>query len=90
MQETYLEVTYRGGEPLGAYLYLPRQEGDRSVRIEQHRAGLLADLTADGRPIGVEIGIPSLVTIEAVNELLAAYGLGPIDAVELAPLQKVA
>jgi len=90
MQEIYLEVTYRSGQPLGAYLYLPRREGDRSVRVEQHRAGLLADLAADGRPIGIEIGFPSLVSIEAVNEVLAAYGLEPIDAVELAPLQEVA
>jgi len=90
MREIYLDVTYQGGLPLGAYLYLPRQDGDRSVRAEQHPAGLIADLTADGRPIGIEIGFPSLVTIEAVNEALVAYGLEPIDAVELAPLLEVA
>jgi len=90
MQETYLEVTFRGGQPLAAYLYLPRQEGDRSVRVQEHRAGLLVDLTADGRPIGIEIAIPALVTVEAVNEILAAYGLEPIDSVELTPLRRVA
>ncbi|MCY2994732.1 MAG: hypothetical protein NTY19_43755 [Planctomycetota bacterium] len=90
MQGTYLEVTFRGGQPLAAYLYLPRQEGDRSARVQKHRAGLLVDLTADGRPIGIEIAIPALVTVEAVNEILAAYGLEPIDSVELTPLRKVA
>ena len=90
MQGTYLEVTFRGGQPLAAYLYLPRQEGDRSARVQKHRAGLLVDLTADGRPIGIEIAIPALVTVEAVNEILAAYGLEPIDSVELTPLRRVA
>jgi len=90
MQGTYLEVTFRGGQPLAAYLYLPRQEGDRSARVEKHRAGLLVDLTADCRPIGIEIAIPALVTVEAVNEILANYGLEPIDSVELTPLRRVA
>ncbi len=90
MQGTYLEVTFRGGKPLAAYLYLPRQENAQSVRVEKHRAGLLVDLTADGRPLGIEMTIPALVTVEAVNEVLAAYGLEPIDSVELAPLRRAA
>jgi hypothetical protein len=48
------------------------------------------DLTADGRPIGIEIAIPALATVEAVNEILASYGLEPIDSMELTPLRKVA
>ena len=47
-------------------------------------------ITADGRPIGIEIAIPSLVTVEAVNEVLTSYGLQPIDAAELAPLKNAA
>ena len=90
MRGSYLEVTYRGGQPLAAYLYLPRQEGDRSVRVQKHRAGLLVDLTADGRPIGIEMAVPALVTVEAVNEVLVSYGLEPLDAVELAPLRSAA
>lgn len=42
MRETYLEVTFRGGQPLAAYLFLPRQEGDRSARVEKHRHPLAA------------------------------------------------
>jgi hypothetical protein len=90
MQEICLDVTFQGSEPLGAYLYLPRQNGDRSVHAEQHRAGLIADLTADGRLIGIEIGYPDLVTVEAVNEVLDSYGLEPLDPEELAPLLRVA
>lgn len=90
MKETYLEVTYRGGEPLAAYLYLPRKEGDRSTRAEKRGAGLVVDLAGDGRPIGIEIAIPALVTVEAVNQVLASYGLAPIDPAELAPLKSAA
>jgi hypothetical protein len=90
MRGTYLEVTFRGGQPLAAYLYLPRQQGDRSARVQKRLAGLLVDLTEDGRPMGIEIAIPALVTVEAVNEILAEYGLEPLQPAELAPLGKVA
>jgi hypothetical protein len=90
MHESYLEVTYRGGQPLAAYYYLPRKEGDKSARVEKRGAGLLVDLTDDGRPIGIEIAIPALVTVDAVNEILQSYGLPPIDPAELNPLKKAA
>jgi hypothetical protein len=90
MHGTYLEVTFRAGRPLAAYLYLPKQEGDKGARVEKHGAGLLVDLTADGRPIGIEIAIPTLVTVEAVNQILTSYGLEPVDSVELSPLRQAA
>jgi hypothetical protein len=52
---------------------LPSEEGDRRARVEKHSTGLLVDLSDDGRPIGIEIAIPSLVTVEAVNKILEAY-----------------
>jgi|CXWL01.1.fsa_nt_gi hypothetical protein len=88
MHQNYLEVTFRGGIPLAAYYYLPRRAGDKCVRVEKHGVGLLVDLAADGRPIGVEIAIPKLVTVDSVNAVLKAYGLQPIDADELAPLHR--
>jgi hypothetical protein len=90
MQQSYLEVTFRGGKPLAAYYYLPRRTDDRCVRVEKHGAGLLVDLSADGRPLGIEIAIPTLVTVDSLNAVLAAYGLHPIDPVELAPLNHAA
>jgi hypothetical protein len=87
MHERYLEVTFRAGKPLAAYYYLPRNEGDTSERVEKRGAGLLVDLTKDGRPIGIEIAIPSLVTADAVNEVLQSYGFPPVAAIELAPLK---
>ena len=90
MHKSYLEVTFRGGKPVAAYYYLPRNSEDRSAQVKKHQTGLLVDLTADGRPIGIEIAIPSLVTLEVINEVLASYGLEPIDAAELSPLQQAA
>lgn len=90
MHNCYLEVTFRGGKPLAAYYYLPRTTEDKSVRVENRGPGLLVDLTADGRPIGIEIAIPSLVTLESINEILTQYGFEPIDALELRPLKQAA
>ncbi len=55
MTNPYLEITFRKGRPFAAYLYLPRQSTDRSVRTEQYEGGVVIDFTEDGRPIGVEI-----------------------------------
>jgi hypothetical protein len=90
MKDVYLEVTFRRGELLAGYLYLPRKEGDKSVQVKKHGAGMLVDLAADGRPIGIELAIPSLVTHEAVNALLASYGLEQVDEAELVPFKTAA
>jgi hypothetical protein len=60
MNEPYLEVTYRKGKPLAAYLYLPRRTGDVSARVEPRGDGYLVDWAVDGRPIGIEMPSPSL------------------------------
>ena len=90
MRECYFEVTFRHGKPMAAYYYLPRSEGDTSARVEKRSARMLVDLTSDGRPIGIEISIPSLVTVDAVNAILQSYGSQPIPESELAPLRSAA
>ncbi|HEY3246380.1 MAG TPA: DUF2283 domain-containing protein [Phycisphaerae bacterium] len=86
MRTTYLEVTFRKGKPLAAYLYLPRREGDVSVRTERAETGLLIDYAADGRPIGIEITAPSRVSLESLNRVLAAARQAPATPIDLAPL----
>ena len=54
MKHSYLDVTYRKGRALAAYLYRPRRDGDTSHRTEQVAGGLIVDFAADGRPIGIE------------------------------------
>ena len=82
----YLELTYWRGKPKAGYLHLSRQEGERSVRCRKAGSGLVVDYAADGKPIGIEITAPSVVSSEAINALLAELHLGAMGEEELAPL----
>jgi uncharacterized protein YuzE len=86
MNQRYLEVTFRDGKPIAAYLYLPRMTSDASVRTERHEGGLILDFTEDGRAIGIEITAPSVVSLDALNHALAAIHQEPASSSELAPL----
>jgi uncharacterized protein YuzE len=82
----YLEVTFRKGEPLAAYLYLQREPGDRSTRTVKHESGLLIDFAVDGRPIGIEITAPRKLSIHALNQALACAHQPPAREEDVAPL----
>ena len=82
----FLEITYRKGKPLAAYLYLPRSPGDTSRRTEQQHAGLVIDYAEDGRPIGIEITAPGKLTLASLNQALAVANQEPASADEVAPL----
>ena len=43
MKQPYLEVTYRRGRALAAYLYLPRTDGEKSVRTRRAEPGLIPE-----------------------------------------------
>ncbi len=87
MKQTYLEVTYRHGRPLAAYLYLPREKGDKSVRTEKVGAGMVIDFSQDGKAIGVEMTAPSMVTASNLNRVLTELGIPPITGEDLTPLK---
>ena len=84
--EESLEVTYRKGRPFAAYYRLPRREGDRVERSRVCEAGLVADLSPDGRPIGIEITAPDQLDAATFNRVLASLGLDAVDPAVLAPL----
>lgn len=86
MSMTELTVTYYQGKALAAYFPLPRKSGDHAVQSKQVEAGLVVDFAADGRPIGIEIVSPSLVTLDAVNRVLKTLNLPPISGEVLSPL----
>lgn len=90
MHERYLEVTYRRGKPVAAYLYLPRHENDKSRRVVQEGQGIVVDITEDDRPIGIEILSPQHVSLALLNAVLAKYALPPLDRQEMGPLAAVA
>lgn len=86
MKHSYLEVTYRKGRALAAYYYLPRRDGDKSVRTERIEGGLLVDFASDGRAIGVEITSPSRVDVRALSDVLVRLGQEAVRSEDLAPL----
>jgi uncharacterized protein YuzE len=86
MKHAYLDVTYRKGRPLAAYYYLPRRDGDKSARTQRVDGGLLVDLSADGRAIGIEIPSPDRLDLAVLNEVLVRLGHQPVDRQELGPL----
>lgn len=91
MRTPYLEVTYRRGKPLAAYLYLPRAAGDRSSHTRRLDGGLIVDYTAAGKPIGIEMTAPGQASVADLNQVLAE--LFPNEArpaltdADLAPLR---
>lgn len=87
MKDAYLEVTFRRGCPLAAYLYLPRRASDESHRTSYLEAGLVVDFNQDGSPIGIEITAPSKLTLDAVNKVLRALGQPGVTRADLAPLR---
>jgi hypothetical protein len=86
MKHRYLEVTFRKGKPLAAYLYLPRPAGTKAARTTDAGKGLRVDFDAQGTPIGVEITAPALVTVAQLNELLVPLGVARVEPEEWSPL----
>jgi uncharacterized protein YuzE len=87
MKEPYLEVTYRKGQALAAYFYLPRTGRQKSVRTRQVDRGLIVDFAANGKPIGIEITAPEQLTLATLNRLLKELGFAPVRRADLAPLR---
>jgi len=87
MKEPYLEVTYRHGHPMVAYLYLPRATLDKSYRTSKADPGMIIDYTENGKPIGIEITAPSKVTINDLNKVLYSIGVAELTSDDIAPLK---
>ncbi len=87
MRDRYLEITFRKGRPLAAYLYFPRNVRARSVRTDKIRKGFLVDYEAEGHPIGLEVTAPTHVTSDQINEVLKELNVPLLDPEEFAPLR---
>lgn len=86
MKEPYLEVTFRHGRALAAYLYLPRDLEEKSARTKRVESGLIIDFSASGNPIGIEITAPGQISLAAINRVLKDLGRPPVTQADLAPL----
>ncbi len=87
MKNSYLEVTFRRGRPMAAYLYLPREPRDKSYRTERTAPGLVIDFNRSGKPIGIEITAPAKLSAAALNRVLRRLGLPAVTRADLAPLR---
>jgi hypothetical protein len=87
MKNSYLEVTFRRGRPLSAYLYLPRRPTDKSHRTEKVKPGLVIDFNRSGKPIGIEITAPARLSAPALNRVLRRLGFPAMTSADLAPLR---
>ncbi len=87
MKDTYLEITYRKGRPLAAYLYLNKWETGKSFETKKVGEGLIMDYDETGWPIGLEITSPRTVSITKINEVLKKLNVAPVSEEELLPLK---
>ena len=90
MKGRFLEITYRNGKLIAAYLYLPRLPDQRSVRTKRLGRGLVIDLAEDGQAIGIEITSPRSTTIADLNQALAEANQPALKPDEAAPLLNAA
>src|SRR5439155_25713153 len=86
MRGRYLEVTFRKGRAIAAYLYLPRRGAERAARVSKATPGLLIDYNANGKAIGIEITAPGKLSRAALNRVLPPLGQPQLGPKELAPL----
>ena len=86
MKELYLEVTFRHGRAMAAYLYLPRQADEKSSSTQRVEPGMVIDFGPRGNPIGIEITAPSRISLADINGLLESLELPPVAQADLAPL----
>lgn len=87
MNKAYLEVTFRHGRALAAYLYLPRRPGQKGYRTSRVEPGLVIDFSRGGKPIGIEITAPGKVSVAALNRVLRQLGMPTVTRDDLAPLR---
>ena len=86
MKELYLEVTFRHGRAMAAYLYLPRQAEEKSSWTKRIEPGMVVDFSPGGNPIGIEITAPRQITLAAINDVLQELRIPPLTDADLAPL----
>ena len=86
MKQVYLEVTYREGRPYVAYLYLSSRPNEKRRKCRRVEPGMILDINKEEKLIGIELTAPTMITLDAINNILKEYGLEPLKESDLAPL----
>jgi uncharacterized protein YuzE len=81
-----LQITYQGGRPLAAYLYLASNGSREVARSEEVGADLVVDYSAGGSPVGIEILSPAATSLEDVWVVCDRLGIERPSADDLSPL----
>ncbi len=87
MRDRYLEITFRKGEPLAAYLYLSREIGVAVSKTKRFSSNLIVDYGMNDKPIGIEIITPKHITVAEINDVLCQIEVAPISDREFSPLR---
>lgn len=87
MKDRYLEITFRKGQAVAAYLHLPHASTSRRAGTREIGPGLRVDLSEEGEAMGLEIVSPAVVRAEDLNDALRSLGHPPLSAEELAPIR---
>jgi hypothetical protein len=87
MKAPLLEVTFRRGRPMAAYLRLVRTGHGTVKETKEVFPSLFVDLSETGKPLGVEILAFDARTLDRVNEVLGSLGYPVLSADELDPIR---
>lgn len=85
MNAKTIEITFRQGRPLAAYL---RLDASRAAHASTREVtpSLLVDVDARGVAVGIEILAFDDATIAKINDVLVSLGHAPLTAAEMGPL----
>jgi len=87
MTHPSIEITYRSGRAVAAYILLGERSTARCHATREAAPGLIVDYARNGRAIGLEVAVPRTATLAAVNRVLRAVGANPLRRVDFAPLR---
>lgn len=81
-----IEVTYRRGRAIAAYVSFGSGRSAKCHATREAAPGLIVDFSRDGKAIGLELVSPRTSTLPAVNKVLRSVGLPPLRRTDFAPL----
>jgi len=83
-----LQVTFRGGRLLAAYLYFQKDAKAAVAKTRREPDGMIVDFDSHGAALGIEFIAASQISLAKVNAWLGALGQETASADELWPLLK--
>ena len=87
MAKPRIEIVFRKGIPVAAFLDFSEEGSGRSKRQIAIRPPMVAHYDEKGSPSGLDIPLPLTASLRAINEALNELGQSPIQESDLAPLK---